>query len=278
MPSSIWTGTINFSLITIPVRAETAVRSHDLSFGLYHQPKGSKTPPCKVKLRRVCETNGKEIPWTEVIRGRETETGELVFLEEEDFEKARLASSKTLDIQDFVPEADVDPRHFEKPYFLVPQKGGEKPYALLREAMRSTQTMGVGTVTIRQKTHLVGIKVVGQALVMETMRFADELVDPSEVKLPEAHGFGPKEIKLAEQIIEGLMGEFEPEKYRDQYRENLEKVIQAKAKGRSARLKASPEPDMGGVIDLQERLAASLREVKKANGGKKSASKGRKSA
>lgn len=278
MPSSVWSGSLTFSLITIPVRAETAVRSHDLSFGLYHQPKGSKTPPCKVKLRRVCERDGKEIPWKEVIRGREMESGELVFLDEEDFEKARLASSKSLDIQDFVPESDVDPRHFEKPYFLVPQKGGDKPYALLREAMRSTQTMGIGTVTIRQKTHLVGIKVVGQALVMETMRFADELVEPSEVKLPEAQGFGPKEIKLAEQIIEGLSGEFEPEKYRDQYRENLEKVLQAKSKGKSARLKESPEPEMGGVIDLQERLAASLKEVKKSGGAKKSAPKKRKSA
>lgn len=278
MPSSVWTGSLTFSLITIPVRAETAVRSHDLAFGLYHQPKGSKSPPCKVKLRRVCERDGKEIPWKEVIRGHEAESGELVFLEEEDFEKARLASSKSLEIRDFVPEAEVDPRHFEKPYFLVPQKGGDKPYALLREAMRSTGTMGIGTVTIRQKTHLVGIKVVGRALVMETMRFADELVDPAEVKLPEAQGFGPKEMKLAEQIIEGMSGDFEPEKYRDEYRDNLERVLEAKARGKSARLKAAPEPELGGVIDLQERLAASLKEVRKSGASKRPAAKKRKSA
>jgi DNA end-binding protein Ku len=270
--ASIWTGAIAFGLVNIPVKVETAVRSHDLSFKMLHEEK--KGSVCPVKFKRVCETTGKEVAWNAIVKGYEYEKGKYVVLTEEDFEKAALATSKTFDIQAFTDSAEVDPRYFEKPYYLVPQKGGERAYALLREAMRNTDALAIGTITLRKKQYLAAIKVVGEALVLDLMRFADEVVDASELRFPDAEGFRPQEVTMAEQLIGSLREEFQPDKYKDQYRENLDKIIQAKMKGKKVNLKEAAEPEMTGVIDLMDRLKASLeaggkKPKKAASGGKK---------
>lgn len=275
--ASVWTGAIVFGLVNIPVRVETAVRSHDLSFRLLHQR--GKDDLCQVKYERVCKNDGKEVPWNEIVKGYEYEKERFVVLDDSDFEKAALATSKTFEIQDFAAFEDIDPRFFEKPYYLVPQKGGERAYALLREAMRERGSVGVGTITLRKKQYLAAIKTVEEAIVLDLMRFADEIVPESDFNFPAAEGFRPQELQMAQQLIDNLTQPFEPEKYRDEYRENLMKIIQAKMKGKKVQLKEADEPEMEGVIDLMERLQKSLdqgrsegKSTAKKSGAKKSSS------
>jgi DNA end-binding protein Ku len=262
--ASIWTGAIAFGLVNIPVKVETAVRSHDIGFKLLYEEKKGKV--CPVKYKRVCEHNGKEVPWNSIVKGYEYEKEKFVVLTDEDFDRAALATSKTFDIQTFTSQAEVDPRYFEKPYYLIPQKGGERAYALLREAMKSTDALAVGTITLRKKQYLAAIKVVGDALVLELMRFADEVVEPEEYRFPSSESFRPQELKMAEQLIGSLREEFDPTQFRDEYRENLDRIIQGKLKGKKVKLSESAEPEMTGVIDLMDRLKESLEA-----GGKKPA-------
>src|SRR5688500_11776368 len=174
MPRSIWKGSISFGLVNIPVELHTAVRSEArISFRQLH-----KKDMSPIKYDRVCAKEEKSVPWDEIVKGYEYTKGKYVVLEDEDFKAASIESSKTIDIQDFVKSDEIDPRYFESPYYLLPQKGGDKAYALLREAIRSTGMVGIGMVTMRSNSqHLVGIKVVEDAMVMEIMRYADELVD-----------------------------------------------------------------------------------------------------
>jgi DNA end-binding protein Ku len=271
--ASIWTGAIAFGLVNIPVRVETAVRSHDLGFKLL-APKG-KDSYCPVKYERVCKDDGKEVPWDDIVKGFEYEKERFVVLTDEDFDKAALATNKTFEIQDFAPEGEVDPRYFEKPYYLIPQKGGERAYALLRDAMRNTGTLGIGTITLRKKQYLASIKAIDDAIVLDLMRFADEVLDGSEYRFPGAD-YRPQELQMAEQLIGSLTEEFNPEKYRDEYRDNLEKIIAAKMKGKKVTLKESAEPEMTGVIDLMDRLKESLegKPKKSASPAKKKKSSG----
>jgi DNA end-binding protein Ku len=270
MAGAIWTGAIAFGLINIPVKLVSAVRSHDLSFRMLQRGRSEKEL-CPVTYSRVCKKSGKEVPWSEVVKGYEYEKEKFVVLSEEDFEKAALATTKTFEIRDFSPEQQVDPRYFEKPYYLVPQKGGEKAYALLREAMRRTGTLGIGTITLRQKQYLASIKPVGEAIILDLMRFADEVLDASEYRFPEEKEFHPKELQMAEQLIQNLSEDFRPERYEDEYRANLEKIIAAKMKGKSIDLVEAAEPEMTGVIDLMEKLEQSLKSARKGGGGKPAA-------
>lgn len=253
--ASIWTGAIAFGLVNIPVRVETAVRSHDLGFKLL-APKG-KDSYCQVKYERVCKEDGKEVPWDDIVKGFEYEKERFVVLTDADFEKAALATNKTFEIQDFVSEGEVDPRYFEKPYYLIPQKGGERAYALLRDAMKNAGTLGIGTITLRKKQYLASIKPIDNALILDLMRFADEVLDASEYRFP-GSDYRPQELQMAEQLIASLTEEFDPEKYKDEYRDNLEKIIAAKMKGKKVTMKERPEPEMTGVIDLMDRLKQSL--------------------
>ena len=274
--ASIWTGAIAFGLVNIPVRVETAVRSHDIGFKLL-APKG-KNDFCPIKYERVCKDNGKEVPWDDIVKGFEYEKERFVVLTDADFEKAALATNKTFEIQDFAPEGDVDPRYFEKPYYLVPQKGGERAYALLRDAMKSTGTLGIGTITLRKKQYLASIKPIEDAIVLDLMRFADEVLDGSDYRFPGAD-YRPQELQMAEQLVANLTEDFKPEKYKDQYRDNLEKIIAAKMKGKRVTLRESEEPEMTGVIDLMDRLKESLEgKPKKRSGSTTSKKKTKKSS
>jgi DNA end-binding protein Ku len=282
MAATIWKGAISFGLVNIPVKLHSAVREDQISFRML-----DREGLCPVKYERVCKNNNKEIPWERIVKGYEYEKGKFVILEDEDFKRAAVATSKAFEIQDFVKEEDIDPRYFEKPYYLVPDKGGEKPYALLRESMRDTGTVAIGRITLRQKQYLAGIKVVGEALVLDVMRFAAEVVEESDFRFPSAEDIRPQEVKMAKQLIANLTEEFDPAKYKDDYQANLRKIIQAKLKGKKINLKEAADPEPTGVIDLMARLEESLKAgtkkparktaAKKTAGGKASASK-RKSA
>ncbi|MEJ7811762.1 MAG: Ku protein [Gemmatimonadaceae bacterium] len=252
--ASIWKGTISFGLVTIPVEMRSAVRTDNISFRLLHAE-----DMAPVKYERVCASDGETVPWNEIVKGYEYAKGKFVVLTDEDFKAAALESSRTVEILDFVKGEEIDPRFFETPYYLVPSKGGEKAYALLREAIRRTGSVGVGKVTIRQSQHLVGIRTVGEALVLEMMRFANELVDASEYTFPPAEGVRPQELQMAEQLIGNLAEPFSPEKYTDDYRGNLMKIIRAKMKGKKVKAdEPEAEPADTKIVDLMARLRASL--------------------
>ena len=260
MPRSIWKGAITFGLVNIPIELHTAVRSEArISFRQLH-----KKDMSTIKYDRVCAKEEKPVPWDEIVKGYEYSKGKFVVLDEEDFKAATVESSKTIEIQDFVKSEEIDPRYFETPYYMLPQKGGEKAYALLREAIRKSGMVGIGMVTMRTNSqHLVGIKVIEDALVMEIMRYADELVDSSSFTFPEADNVRPAELNMAEQLVATLADEFQPEKFSDTYRENLMRIIEAKKKGQKIEVHEPEEPEPTNVIDLMTRLQESLAQGKK---------------
>jgi DNA end-binding protein Ku len=256
--AAIWKGSITFGLVSIPVELRSAVRSDNLSFRMLHEEDLSP-----IKYERVCAADGQPVPWGEIVKGYEYTKGKFVVMTDEDFKAAALETSKVIDIIDFVKEDEVDPRFFETPYFLLPTKGGEKAYALLREAIRQTGSIGIGKIIIRQTQHLAGVKVIGDAIVLEIMRFANELVDTTEFSFPKADTIRPQELQMAEQLIGNLAEPFEPSKYTDDYRANLLRIIKGKMKGKKVTLEEPVrEPADAGVIDLMSRLRESLEQAK----------------
>lgn len=262
--ATIWKGAITFGLVNIPVELRPAVRTDRLSFRMLHAEDMSP-----VKYERVCSADGEPVPWSEVVKGYEYAKGKFVVMTPEDFEQAKLEKSKTIDILDFAKDEEIDPRFFDTPYYLLPTKGGEKAYALLREAIRRCGTVGIGKIIVREKQHLAGIKVVGEALVLETMRFADELVDATELSFPSSDIVRPQELEMAEQLVSNLAEPFDPTKYTDDYRTNLMRIIKAKMKGKKVTLEEADEgPTDPKVIDLMSRLRESLEQGRTKSGGK----------
>ena len=263
--AAIWKGTLTFGLVSIPVELRTAVRADHISFRLLHSEDLSP-----VKYERVCQADGEPVPWDEIVKGYEYEKGKYVVMTDDDFKAAAIEGSRTIDILDFVQESEIDPRYFETPYFLVPGKGGDKPYALLREAIRNASAVGIGKIILRQSQHLAGVKVVGDALVLEIMRFSNELVDPAEYSFPDATLVRPQELSMAEQLVANLAEPFEPGRYTDDYRANLMKVIRAKMKGRKITVPDEAEtPGDAKVLDLMARLEASLGKTAAKGAGKR---------
>ena len=257
--ASIWKGSLSFGLVNIPVEVRTAIQGDHISFRMLHEE-----DLAPIKYERVSSTSGDPVPWGEIVKGYEYTKGKYVIITDEDFKAAAVESSKTLEIVDFVKEEEIDPRYFETPYFLVPSKGGEKAYALLREAIRKTGSVGIGKIIMRQKQHLAGIKVVGEALVLEIMRFANELIDTESLNLPSSTLVRPPELQMAEQLVTSLAEPFDPTKYTDEYRANLMRLIHAKMKGKKADLKPEPGAERDTqVIDLMTRLRESLESGKK---------------
>ena len=251
----IWKGALSFGLVNIPVQLFSAVRAGDkVSFRLLH-----RTDNSPVRYERVCQKDGTTVPWSDIVKGYEYSKGKFVVLTDEDFKAAALESSKSIDILDFVAADEIDPRYFETPYYLLPAKGGEKAYALLREAIRNTGTVGIGKITMRSNSHhLAGVKVVGDAIVLEIMRFADELVEASTFTFPEAEAVRPQELQMAEQLIGNLTTAFESSKYTDDYGANVMRIIRAKMKGKKVEVEEPDEPEATQVVDLMARLQESL--------------------
>ena len=256
--ASVWKGALSFGLVNIVTRLYPAVRTTGgaIHFRLLH-----KTDLAPIKNERVCTADGKTVAWDDIVKGYEYRKGKFIALSDEDLKAAALESSSVIEILDFVKEEEIDLRYFDTPYYLVPQKGGEKAYALLREAMRTSGMVAIGKFTMRQKQHLTSVKVVGDALVLETMRFADELVDASQFTFPSAEGVRPQEAKMAEQLIANLAHPFDAAKYTDDYRDNVMRIINAKLKGEKIEIE-EPEATGTPVTDLLARLQESLAQGK----------------
>lgn len=253
MPRAMWKGSLAFGLVNIPIELYSATRDHRPRFRLLHAK--DEAP---IKYERVCQTEGKPVNWDDLVKGYEYEKGQFVVLTKDDFKTAALQKTKTIDILDFVDPKEIDERYFETPYYLQPAKGADRSYALLREAIRDSGKIGIAKIILRDSQHLAGVEVIGDALVLTMMRFADELADLSDFRFPAANGIRPAELKMARQLVETLSATWQPEKYTDEYVENLKRVIQAKLKGRKPKLKERETPHGAEVVDLMARLRASL--------------------
>ena len=216
-----------------------------------------------VNYKRVAEKDGKEVPWDEIVKGYEYEKGNYVVLKNEDFQRVDLEATQTVDIQDFVDQKEIDPMFFYKPYYLEPQKGGDKAYALLRDALKDANKVGVAKVVIKTRQYLAGVKPEDGALVLELMHFADELADPEKLHVPKKTEVGKREINMAKSLIDSMSSKWNPEKYKDDYREALMEVIEEKVEAGGKEIEEKPKkaPKPTKVIDLVSVLQKSLEET-----------------
>jgi len=261
----LWTGALTFGLVNIPVRLHSAVQAKErVSFRLLH-----KKDLAPIRYERVCQKEGESVDWKDIVKGYEYTKGKFVVLTDDDFKAAAIESSKTIEILDFVKSDEIDARYFETPYYVAPGKGGEKAYALLREAIKRTGMVGIGKITMRTNSlHLAGVKAVGEALVLEIMRFEGELIDPSDLTLPSDTTVRPQELQMAEQLVANLSQPFDPSKYTDDYRANLMKIIRAKMKGKKIDVPEPEARESTHVVDLMARLQESLEMGKKEKAGR----------
>jgi DNA end-binding protein Ku len=266
MARPMWKGAIAFGLVNIPVELYSATRDHLPRFRLLHAKDESP-----VHYERVCQADGKPVAWEDLVKGFEYEKGQFVVLTKDDFKTAALEKTKTIDIIDFVDPKEIDERYFETPYYLQPGKGADRAYALIREAIRDSEKIGIAKIILRDAQHLAAVEAIGDALVLTMMRFADELADLGDFSFPKAGDIRAAELRMARQLVESLSAKWEPGKYTDEYRDNLMRVIKGKLKGKTPRLKERELPKQADVIDLMARLRASL----EGGGQKSAAAKGR---
>ena len=262
MARAIWKGSISFGLVNIPIALYPATRREELKFRLLR-----KSDLSPVNYKRVAEKDGKEVSWDQIVKGYEYEKGKYVVLKDEDFERVDLEATQTVDIKDFVDQEDIDPMFFYKPYYLEPQKGGDKAYALLRDALKDSNKVGIAKVVIKTRQYLAGVKPEDSALVLELMHFADELADPEKLHVPKKTEVGKREMNMAKSLIDSMSSKWNPEKYKDDYREALMEVIEEKVEAGGKEIEEKPKkaPKPTKIIDLVSVLQQSLEQT----GGKK---------
>jgi DNA end-binding protein Ku len=277
---AIWKGSISFGLVNIPIALYPATRREDLKFRLLRE---SDLSP--VNYKRVAEKDGKEVPWDKIVKGYEYEKGKFVILSDKDFQRVDLEATQTVDIQDFVDVEEIDPMYFYKPYYLEPQKGGDKAYALLRETLAKTKKVGIAKVIIKTRQYLAGVKPLEHALVLELMHFAEELADAEKLNVPKKSAEpGKREIDMAKALVESMSAEWNPTKYKDDYRDALLDVIEEKVEsgGKEIEEKPKEKKPSSKVIDLvavlQESLAKAHGEGKRKRSARTSKTKTRKAA
>ena len=258
MARAIWKGSISFGLVNIPIALYPATRREEFKFRLLR-----KTDLSPVNYKRVAEKDGKEVPWDQIVKGYEYEKGKYVVLKDEDFQRVDVEATQTVDIQDFVELDEIDPIFFYKPYYLEPQKGGDKAYALLRDALKDSKKVGVAKVVIKTREYLAGVKPEDGALVLELMHFADELANTTKLHIPKKVEIGKREITMAKSLIDSMSSKWNPEKYKDDYREALMEVIEEKVEAGGKEIEEKPKkaPKPTKVIDLVSVLQKSLEET-----------------
>jgi len=253
MARALWSGSLSFGLVNIPIEIHTAVRDKGPRFRLLR-----KTDKSRIQFRRVAEEDGEVVEWADIVKGFEYAKGQYIVLTPEDFEKAAVKKDRVIDIQDFVLSEEIDDRFFEKPYYLLPGKGGAKAYALLREAIKKSGRLGIAKFVLRTKQRLAAIEAIGDALVLSTMRFRDELARLEEFEFPAAEEVRQRDLQLAQRLIEEFASDWDAEKYTDDYRQNIMRIVEAKRARMKPDLERPSDPQSAQVIDLMERLRKSL--------------------
>jgi DNA end-binding protein Ku len=260
---AIWKGSISFGLVNIPIALYPATRKEELTFRLLRAKDLSP-----VNYKRVAEADGKEVPWGEIVKGYEYEKGKFIVLKDKDFQRVDLEATQTVDIQDFVDVEEIDPMFFYKPYYLEPQKGGDKAYVLLRNALAQSNKVGIAKVVIKTRQYLTGVKAEGDVLILELMHFAEGLAAADKLNIPKKLEPGRRELDMAKALVDSMSSKWNPEKYRDDYREALMEVIEEKVESGGKEIEEKPKQKKAStkVIDLVAVLQQSLA---KAEGAKK---------
>jgi DNA end-binding protein Ku len=252
MPRSIWNGSISFGLVNVPVQLFSAVQPKDVHFHEFQA--GTRS---RIKHKRVSEKSGREVDYSDIEKGFEASRGKYVMLTQEELESVEPGRSRTIDIEDFVQLAEIDPIYFDKSYYVAPQKDAEKSYALLREAMVRSERVAIARFVMRTKQYLAAIRAADKVLVLHTLFFADEIRNTRELDLPARTKVADRELRIAEQLIDSLTIEWKPDRYEDTYRERVLDLVRRKAKGREVEIEARP-PEDAKVLDLVEALERSL--------------------
>ena len=263
MARPIWTGTLTFGLLNVPIRLMTGERRTDIHFRMLDQR--SNTP---VRYERVNADTGEEVPWKDIVKAFEYQKGNYVVLEEEDIKSAASDAHETVEIDSFVDAADIAPAYFEKPYVLAPAKKAEKGYVLLRETLKKTGKVGIARVVIRTREYLAAVMPAGDALLLNILRYEAELVDPEEYGLPaketSAYRITPKEIEMASDLVKSMAGKWKPSDYRDDFRDKLRKAIEKRLKSKGVTTTVNeddehvPEHATTNVVDFMELLKKSI--------------------
>jgi DNA end-binding protein Ku len=255
---AIWKGNISFALVSIPISLFSATRRNELSF--HHLHKKDMSP---VSYKRFCDTEDVEVPWEDITKGYEYEKGQYVEITDEDLDKVDIELTKTIQIVEFVNENEIDPLYFDKPYYLEPQKGGERAYGLMRDALAQSKRVGIAKVVLKSREHLAAVKTIGNMMTLQTMRFAHEIVDAGSLNLPEKVEISKKEMDLANMLIDSMSDTFDPRKYKDDYYDKVLEIIQLKVQGVVPATSTATAKGPTRVVDLMEVLKQSLKETSK---------------
>lgn len=255
MARAIWSGSISFGLVTIPVKLSTAVHSHELSFHMLHAKDEGR-----IRFERICAIEDKPVPWDEIVKGYEYEKGEHVVLTDADFERIDPEVTHTIDILEFVELEKIDPMFFEQPYYLEPTKQGRHAYALLRETLNESEKVAIARVVLRTKESIAALKPAGDALVLDMMRWHNEIIDRADLDLPEREKLPPAELKMAKMLVDSMsVDEFAPQKFPNRYRDELLALIDARVSGKSLPRVKRMAPSRGKVVNLMDVLERSLK-------------------
>ena len=266
MPRPIWSGSISFGLVNVPVRLYSAIQEHKLQFHFVHEKDSSP-----IGYQKICKKENKPVPDDEIVKAFEFQKGEYVFMEEGDFAAAKVEGYKTIDIVDFVPYEDIDPIFFAKTYFLGPDRGAEKVYSLLVKAMEDSQLAGIAKFVMRDKQHLGALRIRDGVVTLEQLYFVDEIRPLDEIKASKAR-VSREELQMAERLIESWTTEWKPEKYQDTYRDELCSIIKAKRKGKEVH--AAPELEEEEPTDLMTALRESIERSRGGARGRRNGSLG----
>jgi DNA end-binding protein Ku len=254
MARPIWTGAISFGLVNVPVKLISAVHQREVHFHMLHDADGGR-----IEFKRVCKKDGAEVPYEHIVKGYEVSKGKSVVLTKKELAALDAEATRAIDIEDFVAQEEIDPIHYDATYYLVPDRGAQKPYVLLLEAMRKTDRVAVGRMVMRTKQYLVTLRPMGKALALSTMQYADEIVPISDLEGLPAASAKPtgRELELAEKLIDSLSSPFQAKKYKDDHRERVLELIERKAAGEEIVVDA-PKEKPAKTVDLFEALKASL--------------------
>ena len=266
MPRAIWSGTVSFGLVNVPVKLYSAVSEKGVKF---HQI--DRRSEARVRQKRVSEETGREVEYDDIVKGYEISKGRYVTLTDEDMQALEPESTRTIDLEAFVDLDAIDPIYFDRTYYLEPDSGSDKAYRLLVDALGKANKVGIGRFVMRTKQYLAALRPIGDVLGVETMHFPDEIVDTDELDLPRKTEVSDRELAAADQLIDSLTADWEPDQYHDTYREEMLALIERKAEGKEIVAPAAEAEDRAPVLDLMAALEASLE--KKGRGGRKKSSK-----
>jgi DNA end-binding protein Ku len=260
---AMWKGAVSFGLVNVPVKMYTATESHDISFHQVHRTDGGR-----IRYKRVCDVCGEQVSYDDIAKGYESEDGQLVILTDEDLAELPVASSREIAVEKFVPAEQIDPMWMEKSYYLEPEKNGQKPYALLREALREADRMALVTISIRQRSTMAVLRVRDDVIVLQTLLWPDEIRQPDFAGLDADQSARPQELAMAASLVESLSGDYDPAEFEDDYRDEMERLVEAKLGHGEAAPVPVPQQDQdsGKVVDLLSALQLSVERARTARG------------